>query len=213
MKPFNYKIQRPSNTYFNFKFVDPKGFIHIFYQLKDVFFFSSIKRILVIGPGSGIETAILKHLGFDVVTLDIDPELKPDFVGSIDNLNYFQEREFDIAICSHVLEHLPFRYFEKSLSEIQRVAKNALIYLPIAGLNFSFRISLPKIRDKYINFYLPIFIFKTHKFDGEHYWEINTRGYSKKKIREIIKKYFLIIKEYHNPEWRYSYNFVLSSKK
>lgn len=212
MKPFDFKVQR-SYTYSNLKFEDVKSFVHIFYQLRDVFSFSSRKRILVIGPGLGFEVVILKHLGFEVITLDINLEVKPDFIGSVDNMKCFSNKEFDIVICSHVLEHLPFEYFENSLQEIQRITKYALIYLPIAGLNFSFRISLPKINDKYINFYLPVFIFKTHKFDGEHYWEINTHGYSKKKIREIIKKYFSIIKEYHNPEWRYSYNFVLSSKK
>jgi len=148
---FNYKIQRKANTYFSIK--NSIGFINMFYQIKDVLSLQSIKRILIIGPGSGIITAVLKKIGFDVTTLDIDPELKPDFIGSVDDMNYFRDKQFDIVICSHVLEHLPFKYFEKSLSEIQRITKYALIYLPISGLKISFKIGLPKIGDKYINIY------------------------------------------------------------
>ena len=56
-------------------------------------------------------------------------------------------------------------------------------------------------------------MFKTHKFDGEHYWEIWTKWYSKKYMRKLFNEVFQIEKEYSNPYWAYSYNYILKSKK
>lgn len=48
------------------------------------------------------------------------------------------------------------------------------------------------------------------KFNGEHYWEINSaRKYSVKKIRTIIEKYFEILKEYNVSNNDYHRFFIL----
>ena len=48
------------------------------------------------------------------------------------------------------------------------------------------------------------------KFDGEHYWEIGTRGYPIQKIKsQIEKSYFLIEKNYRLFEFPYHRFFLL----
>ena len=110
------------------------------------------------------------------------------------------------------MEHLSFDKFEKTLKELQRVStKYVLISLPYAGNGFKFEIKLPFIRKIRIYFSIPKF-YKKHRFDGQHYWEIGKKRYSKRKIIKILKKYF-IVKEIKNPyENPYHIFFELSKK-
>ena len=58
-----------------------------------------------------------------------------------------------------------------------------------------------------VSFKLPLPI--KHKFNGQHYWEIGKKGYSTKKIRKIIKKYFKIQKEFIPFENQYHHFYIL----
>ena len=69
--------------------------------------------VLEIGVGSGFVTSILRKCGYSVTTIDINPGLEPDYVGSITDLdNVFQDKSFDVVLCAEVMEHLPFNLFE-----------------------------------------------------------------------------------------------------
>ena len=158
-----------------------------------------------------MEAAILRTWNVDVTVMDIDPALSPDVLGSVDDLSMFDDKQFDIIIASHVLEHLPFEYFDRCLSEISRVTKSALIYLPFACLVPELRLSIEPIFRKSFRLRIPLF-WKNHKFNGEHYWEIGVKGHSLSNTRQVIARRFDIIADYHNWDWRYSYNFVVTSK-
>jgi SAM-dependent methyltransferase len=85
-----------------------------------------IKRILVVGCGSGIEASMLqKLLGAEVVGIDIDSgfEVAPvpglDLrVGDARDLQ-FGAGSFDLVYSYHVLEHVPD--YERALAEMRRV--------------------------------------------------------------------------------------------
>jgi hypothetical protein len=121
-------------------------------------------------------------------------------------------QKFDLIICSHILEHIPYNLFEQNLQQIQKHSKYSLIYLPNSGIAFGVELRVhPKWR-KMFRLFLPIFKNKKIEFNGEHYWELDLKETPRKKIKQDIEKYFNIIDEYRNQYWDNSYNFILESK-
>lgn len=205
---FDPKIQLPADSYR--ARLGLTNFINAHAQIRDCMRFAPHK-VLIIGGGAGLEAAILRSWNIEVTVMDIDPALNPDVLGSVDNLSMFADKQFDVAIVSHVLEHLPYEYFDRCLSEIARVSKHALIYLPFACLVPELRFSIEPIFVKRIRLRIPLF-WKNHKFNGEHYWEIGVKGHSLSKTRQAIAQHFDIVADYHNWDWKYSYNFVVKSR-
>lgn len=104
------------------------------------------KSVLEIGPGPGIFRNIAVNVGLNFKTLDLDPELNPDYIGSAVALPLF-DNSFDVVCAFQVLEHMPFDTSMKALQEMCRVAKkNAIISLPEAGYCWANTISLPYVR-------------------------------------------------------------------
>ena len=168
-------------------------------------------RVLEIGGGSGLTTQYLRQRGVDVVTLDIDPDLKPNLVGNASSLP-FQDEVFDVVAAFQVLEHLPFEYFSEALTDIRRVtSRYTILSLPDAGKAFYFGFQLPKMRLKSGLFSLPnIFQTKTVPNEPNHYWEINLRGYPLKKVQQKIETAgFKVRRTYRVPEYAYHRFFVL----
>ena len=117
----NYDIQVNKEHYFSDNYNHKARWLSFFYQLK-LLQREDIKKVLEIGPGNGWVTYILKDLGLKVTTVDIDKELKPDFVASVDKLP-FPDNSFDVVCAFEVLEHMPFEYFLNNLKEMSRVSK------------------------------------------------------------------------------------------
>lgn len=87
-------------------------------------------RILEVGVGAGLTTTLLRKIGHEVATLDVDPELKPDLLGSVTEIPSAADG-FDTVLCSQVLEHIPWDSVGMALREIARVAKvGAVISVP-----------------------------------------------------------------------------------
>ena len=160
------------------------NFINAYYQIRDCMRFSP-ERVLIIGGGAGLEASIFRSWGINVTVMDIDPDLKPDIIGSVDDLSAFATHQFDVVIASHVLEHLPFHFFGQCITELSRVARHALIYLPFACIVPELKIAVEPLFRHTIRFRIPLF-WKNYQFNGEHYWEIGVRGYSLSRIRSAI---------------------------
>jgi ubiquinone/menaquinone biosynthesis C-methylase UbiE len=181
-----------------------------YYQIKEILS-TNPKSVLEIGAGTYIvRDTILKSYNCSYVTIDHDPELKPDKVGRIDKLP-FGDASFDTVCVFQVLEHIPFNLFEKSLLEIHRVSKdNAIVSLPHFGpmISFSLKIPfLPKFR-----FAIKIPYYRKHIFNGQHYWEIGKRGYPQRLIKNILQKHFEIKDEYILFQNPYHHFYILKKK-
>jgi SAM-dependent methyltransferase len=88
------------------------------------------RTVLEIGPGEGLVSDWLRRAGVDVTTVDIDPALSPDILGSATELP-FENRSFDVVVCCEVLEHLPFEQSRRAMSEVARVSRTgAVISVP-----------------------------------------------------------------------------------
>lgn len=141
---------------------------------------------LEIGVGNGIVTDALKRQGLEVKTLDIDPELKPDIVGSVQNIP-LPEGAVDVVLCAEVLEHLSFDQFEICLRELLRVSRRGVVIsLPHWGYTIRGVIDLPALPAWRFAWKLPIA--KKLEAESVHEWEIGRTGYPLKRILEVIER-------------------------
>ena len=194
------------------------NFANAFAQYRDVTSLGDVSRILVIGPGQGLDSAIFKWRGYEVTTLDIDDRLSPDVIGSAHDLSMFGDKAFDVVIASHVLEHLPPAYLDAAIAELARVAHHALVYLPIAGRIVRLRV-MPGLRDWDWTFVISVPNYfrrpdpnRPRFCEGQHYWEVGRPGYSRRKVADRLRRHFDIRAMYRNPDWLPSINFVLSAR-
>lgn len=194
------------------------NFTNSYYQYRDVQRCGEVRRILVIGPGQGLDTAVFKWRGYDVKTFDIDGAFAPDVLGSVHEMPMFADRQFDVVIASHVLEHLAPSYLERALREIARISRFALIYLPVAGRHAQLRL-VPGF--KAIDICLVVDLFNyfakpdgvTSRYcQGQHFWEIGRPGFTVRQMRRRLAEHFEILDAYRNRDWTPSFNFVLRSR-
>jgi len=194
------------------------NFINTYYQYRDLHLCGDVKKVLIIGPGQGLDTQIMKWRDYEVITFDIDKTFSPDVVGSVHDLSIFDDESFDVVIASHVLEHLAVPYLDRCLSELSRVGRYCLIYLPVAGRNFQLRlkldlkgIDLSYIFNLFNYFHRPDGVTPCY-CEGQHYWETGMRGFRVSDLVRRFEKFFEVIHHYRNRDWNQSYNFVLRSK-
>ena len=170
------------------------------------------KKVLEIGPGNKTVANYLKSKGIDVTTVDVDKGLNPDFVCSVTELStHFEKDSFDTVLCAEVLEHIPFEYLEKALTELHYVCRESLILsLPDSRVSLMSTFKIPIIGIKTISIKVPSPV--KHQFNGEHYWEIGKVGYSLGKITRILKRKYQIVKRFNSPEDIYHLFFVLKKR-
>ena len=161
-------------------------------------------KVLEIGPGPGIFKHMAILFGVQVETLDMDPALNPDHVGSATALP-FADGSFDVVCAFQMLEHLPYETSLQAFKEMARVSnRNVIISLPDARTMWRYSFHLPKFGVFDLLVPRPTLRMPIHKFDGEHYWEINKKNYELNKVirdfsqfAEIINTYRVIENPYH----------------
>ncbi len=185
----------------------PDRWASYYYQLREIIE-QKPSSVLEVGTGDGVVKQYLQsNTDIEYKNLDIAEDLHPDVVGSVESIP-LPDNNVDMVVAYEILEHLPFEKFEQVLKELKRVSKSSVIIsLPHFGppIKFSFKIPfLPELR-----FAFKIPFPKKHVFDGQHYWEIGKKGYSIRKIRSILEKYFIIQKEFIPFENQYHHFFIL----
>jgi hypothetical protein len=197
--------------------LDLSNFVNAYYQYRDVQSLHDCKTVLIVGPGQGLPTVVLKWRGYEVTTLDIEPSLAPDDVGSVHDLSRYEPGQFDVLIASHVLEHLPASYLDQALAQIARAARYALIYLPVHGVYGQVRLS-----SNFRDFDQALLLTLSNWFEqpdedtprymsGQHYWEIGLKGFRVRDMLIRMKSHFQVLRTYRNKDWLPSHNFVLKS--
>jgi hypothetical protein len=109
-------------------------------------------------------------------------------------------------------------YLDSAIAELARVARFALVYLPVAGRHMQFRF-VPGVRG--FDFALHFDFFNwfekpdgvTPRYaGGQHFWEIGLRGWRVRDVTRRLAARFDILNSYRNRDWTPSHNFVLKAR-
>lgn len=199
-------------THYNFgRYMSKWRWISVWHQLDEVQKLQP-ETVLEIGPGPGLFKTVSTHFGINVETLDFDPELEPDHVGSITDIP-LDDARFDVVCAFQVLEHLPYDLSLKAMAEMARVTRRyVVISLPDARTVWRYRFHIPKIST--FDFLLPRPQLRApqHKFEGEHYWEINTKGYALNKVTADLSEIIPLRNTYRVTENPYHRFFVFERR-
>jgi ubiquinone/menaquinone biosynthesis C-methylase UbiE len=165
------------------------------------------ERVLEVGIGSGFLARHLRAGGLRVSTVDFDPTLAPDTVGSVTALP-FPASAFDVVCCFETLEHLPFSDFVPALRELARVSsRRVLLSLPDVTPYFRLVLALGRRTRTLDRAFDTLALFpRAHRFDGQHHWEIGKRGTSLRTVRQAIASVGLRLersfRDYDDPHHR-----------
>ncbi len=164
----------------------PERFTSYYHQLQATLRLAP-GSLVEIGVGSGLFVQMARKLGIDAFGLDVDPELQPAVCGNLLQLP-LQDSSVDVCAAFQILEHLPFEDFRPAVRELARVCRTGIVLsLPEFG-NAAMVLSLPFVRKlRFAGRALPL-IKPLHHFDGQHYWEINKRGYGLARVIAAIER-------------------------
>lgn len=189
------ELQVNKDHYFKERYADLRRFISYYYQI-DFIRKTGAKKILFIGVGDGLVCNYLQKISdIEITTLDIDSSLNPDIVGDVRDL-CFKENEFDCIAVFQVLEHVPFDYFSKIISQMHKITnKWVILSLPVRQVGFECILRFPFIRKIFRKSFLRIAPNVLTKFPGSshHHWVIDLKF--AKKINQEIENYFQIIRK------------------
>lgn len=187
---------------------NPERFTSYYYQVRAALQLAP-NTLLEVGVGSKVFVALMLTQGINVTTIDLDHELKPSLCGSVLQLPV-RDDAVDVAAAFQTLEHLPFEYLPVAAKELARVSrKGVVISLPEFG-NTAIVANVPFVRKIRFTSRALFGWYPRHRFDGEHYWEINKRGYHINDVKKVILSSGLeLVDTWLNPYNPYHRFFVL----
>lgn len=189
------------------------------------------ENVLEIGVGSRVVENVLRSLVKNYVTIDVNPELKPDILGDLRVFNRDLAVKFDCVICADVLEHMPFEDLRGCLENIFNYlikpksngdkGGEALITIPhqrkeimiVSRFNRynTFLISLP-IWITPRGFY-HWFIKRKVSIDPYHCWEIGNRKVKRGDVEKVISSVGFEIRSLRRLPYVDFYQLSMTSKE
>lgn len=203
-----------SKDHYEFRrYLSKQRWASVWHQIDEVYALQPTS-VLEIGPGPGAFKAMANSLGLTVHTLDLDADLKPDYIGHADSLP-FPPNSYDAVCAFQVLEHLPYEQGLAAFKEMARVARNGVVIsLPDARRVWPYSIYLPRCGE--LRFLLPHPFHRTlaHTFDGEHHWELNKKGFALDKVRKDLCRAggLVLVKTFRVHEFGYHRFFTFSKQ-
>ncbi len=190
------------------RYVSAKRWASYWHQVRETLALRP-ETVLEIGVGTGIYRSVLRGLKVSVSSLDINPALQPDHVGSVTSMP-FADNSFSVVVAFQVLEHLSYDEFVPSVSEMRRVAaSHVVLSLPDARKVWTYLFTLPWLGECRFHVPKPRLRPRLHRATGQHLWEISKRGYDVRRIVDDLQRCGLqMVSTYRAPENPYHRFFV-----
>ena len=115
------KTQSSNKHYFESSYDSKERFVSYWNQTSELIKLRC-NKYLEIGIGNSLVSDYLKKRNYCITTMEFDPTLNPNVIGSIEKLPFANE-SFDAVACFEVLEHFPYEQTHPILKEIYRVTK------------------------------------------------------------------------------------------
>lgn len=166
------------------KYFDYSDWFRFYPIVKDAIDMKS-QHILEIGAGGGTVRDLLVNNVEEYITLDINPNLKPDIVGNITDWYPSLVNRFDLIICTEVLEHIDFDAVVNVLRDVYcylvpkgkliiTVPHQRLYFMWMIPTNKPYTITMPRL-------------FMSKRIDPYHKWEIDGNVSQKEVERMFIR--------------------------
>lgn len=207
----DHAVQVPSNHYVHDKYLHKPRWISFWYHQREVRSFAP-ERVLEVGVGTGVVTALLRSQGITVQTLDIDAALAPDLVASVTHIP-LADGAVDVALAGQVLEHLPWVDVVTALREMRRVAKKGVVVsVPDRRHTlFSITLVLPFLGQRQLFVKIPSR--HPHVFDGQHHWELGVPGFPISRFIDCAREAGLtLVRSYVPPDVPTKHFFVFTPR-
>ncbi|PYS54848.1 MAG: SAM-dependent methyltransferase [Acidobacteria bacterium] len=188
-------------------YMSKERWISVWHQLDEI---QKLKpgNVLEVGPGPGLFKIIAAAFEIPIETLDLDPDLKPDHLGSATAMP-FADATYDVVCAFQMLEHLPYDISRQAFREMVRVSRrHVVISLPDARTVWRYQAHVPKFGSRQFLLPRPQLRAHAHEFDGQHYWEINKRGYPLTRVIADFSSGLRLVKTYRVHENPYHRFFV-----
>jgi 2-polyprenyl-3-methyl-5-hydroxy-6-metoxy-1,4-benzoquinol methylase len=167
----------PKNHYFNREYMRSERLLSYIDQLAVLSKFSiHSDTILEVGKGNGYFSHFIQtYFNQTVKTVDIVPELKPDYCVDISSKEFILPTTFDIGVCFEVMEHIEWDRLNTVVENLRKYVKKYLI-ISVPDANFFLQFKLNRLFLKYIRLNLtisiPRFIKNNATIVDSHFWEI-----------------------------------------
>lgn len=175
----------------------------------------------------------------NLTTLDFQKEYNPDLVIDITDLKQLDTLEnnaYDLILLCQVLEHIPYEKIDGILRILEKKTRRYLIisvpnhttYINLVFFNHSSRIIFKTLKDYFNSFFIKIeklisrldyIIRKKYKkfipnktVFTPHYWILGVDKFDVNSFKELLKKYFILIREERLRSHPFHHFFVLKKK-
>ena len=167
--------------------------------------------ILEVGVGARLPAQLLREEGWQVTGMDIEPQLKPDIVGSVDRIPV-ADASFDCFVCCQVLEHVPWSNAQTALRELHRICRRGgIISVPTCARAMVISYFGPKRRKTVLLHGLNLVQAKP-RTPKEHHWELEAGVRTSAFRRAVAAAGFRIIREVRPSALLYHHFMVVEKK-
>lgn len=203
------------------RYVSKKRMLTFWYQLAEIMGLD-VQSVLEVGIGPRVVTGVLRELGKEVKTADIDASLRPDYVVSVQSLSsVIQAESFDLILCARVLHHIPLDQVDTALEEMSKVSRRYVVLtVPMDELRVCLGVSATARPWHWASFRVPLALKRlllrlVRRSDSAYAqsWKLNCCAESTlQSFEERLSSFFTIEKSYAIPEVKNHRLFVLSKR-